>query len=99
VLCKRCIAKLKWRRAYRKFKLRTVPGRCNLCHEKGCYKAYRTVCDPCALARGLCAKCVKEPICVDVDGVPIAEGVEAGGGSEGEESGEEEKEEEKKKEE
>lgn len=87
VLCKRCIAKLKWRRKYRKFKLRTVPGRCNLCHEKGCYKGYRTVCDPCALARGLCAKCVKEPICVDIDGVAESEA-----GSEDENSGEEKKE-------
>lgn len=87
VLCRRCIAKLKWRRKFRKFKLRTVPGRCNLCQEKSVFKGYRTVCDPCALARGMCAKCVKEPICVDPDAVP-----EGDAGSGGESSGEEKKE-------
>jgi hypothetical protein len=71
VLCRRCIAKLSWRVKYRKFKLRTVPGRCNVCHEKNILKAYRTWCDPCALARDLCAKCGKEPICKDTQGIDV----------------------------
>ena len=64
-LCKRCFGKLTWRKQFRKYKLRTVPGRCNLCQEKNIIKAYRTICEPCALQRTICAKCAKEPICSD----------------------------------
>ena len=65
ILCRRCYAKLSWRKKYRKYKQKTVPGKCNFCHEKNIIKAYRTICDPCALARTICAKCTKEPICLD----------------------------------
>lgn len=39
--------------------MRTVPGRCNLCHEKRITKAYRKICDACAKKDDLCAKCQK----------------------------------------
>jgi Uncharacterized conserved protein (DUF2039) len=65
VLCKRCYGKLTWRKQFRKYKMLTVPGRCNACQEKNIVKAYRTICDPCALQANLCAKCFKEPICSD----------------------------------
>jgi hypothetical protein len=58
-LCGRCQAKLKWRRQFRKYKPRTVPGHCNSCAEKKVSKAYRKVCDDCARARMVCAKCMK----------------------------------------
>ena len=64
-LCRRCFGKLSWRKKYRKYKLRTVPGKCNLCQEKNIVKAYRTICESCATQRMICAKCVKEPICLD----------------------------------
>ena len=61
LLCRRCFEKLSWRKQYRKYKLRTVPGKCNVCQEKNIGKAYRSVCDNCAKERALCAKCAKEP--------------------------------------
>lgn len=66
VLCKRCYSKLLWRKKFRKYKQKTVPGKCNFCHEKNILKGYRTICDPCALQREVCAKCTKEPICSDL---------------------------------
>ena len=91
LLCRRCFAKLNWRRKYRKFKLRTVPGRCNVCSQKDILKAYRTWCDACAKARDICAKCGKEPICKNTEEIGSDEGQE--------DSDEEVKPEEKKEEE
>mmetsp|Transcript_3462 Transcript_3462/g.7184 ORF Transcript_3462/g.7184 Transcript_3462/m.7184 type:complete len:156 (+) Transcript_3462:3042-3509(+) len=58
-LCPRCQAKLMWRKQFRKYKPRTVPGRCNICTEKKVGKAYRKVCDACSKSRCICAKCMK----------------------------------------
>jgi len=65
-LCPRCNQQLSWRKQFRKYKLLTVPSRwyslgSNLCREKTITKAYRTICDKCAVERGLCAKCAKVP--------------------------------------
>lgn len=57
-LCSRCQAKLLWRRQFRKYKARTVPGHCNVCSQKKVGKAYRKVCDECSRARKICAKCM-----------------------------------------
>lgn len=58
-LCERCLEKLEWRLNYRKYKPLSTPSRCNLCQEKTIYKAYRTICDECAIKDGnkLCTKC------------------------------------------
>lgn len=61
-LCKRCYAKLEWRKKFRKFKLRTVPGRCPICEVKNVFKGHRKLCDKCSRDRNLCSKCFKEPI-------------------------------------
>ncbi|CAG9316547.1 unnamed protein product [Blepharisma stoltei] len=60
-LCRRCYAKLEWRKKFRKFKLRTVPAKCLLCEEKSVVKGHRKICDVCARGRNLCSKCAKEP--------------------------------------
>jgi hypothetical protein len=58
-MCKRCVDIVEWRIDYRKYKPLTNPARCNLCLGKTIYKAYRTICDSCAITKGLCAKCVE----------------------------------------
>ena len=63
LLCKRCIEILQWKIDYRKYKPLSTVGRCNLCKEKKIYKAYRTICDECAinhLPKKLCSKCGEE---------------------------------------
>ena len=52
---------LTWRKAYRKYKPRTVLGKCNICAKKSVKQAYCTVCHPCAKAQGLCEKCGTKP--------------------------------------
>jgi hypothetical protein len=102
VLCVRCIAKLVWRKKFRKYKQRTVPGRCNVCQQKEIIKAYRTICDKCANEKEICAKCTKYPICSDPEEMQRIEkkAQEATNEHElsGDSSGEEEKTEENKKE-
>lgn len=63
-LCQHCVDILEWKLAYRKYKPLTTPSRCNICKEKTIFKAYRTICDPCAIKdnKKLCAKC-----CVEVE--------------------------------
>src|SRR5690348_2001483 len=56
-LCKRCLEKLEWRIKFRKYKPLTTTGRCNKCQEKNIYKAYRTICDNCAIGNKICSKC------------------------------------------
>lgn len=60
-MCKRCTEIIEWRIDYRKYKPLTNPARCNMCQGKCIYKAYRTICDNCAVSKGLCAKCA-EPV-------------------------------------
>jgi len=56
-LCDRCHDILEWKIKYRKYKQLTQPSKCNLCFDKTCYKAYRTVCEACAIPKKLCTKC------------------------------------------
>jgi hypothetical protein len=58
-LCERCMDKLEWRINFRKYKPMSAPSRCNLCEMKSVYKAYRTICDHCALSKKLCTKCTE----------------------------------------
>ena len=61
-LCERCLVKLQWRLQFQKYKPLTNASRCNICKEKKIYKAYRTICESCALKDGkkLCTKCGEE---------------------------------------
>jgi len=56
-LCDRCHNILEWKIKYRKYKPLTCPSNCNLCLERKVYKAYRTICEPCAVPKMLCTKC------------------------------------------
>jgi hypothetical protein len=46
-VCQRDFDKLTWRKQYRKYKPRTVLGKCNLCDQKTIRHAYHTICEPC----------------------------------------------------
>lgn len=59
-LCERCLQILEWKLSYRKYKPLTAQRRCNICLEKTVLKAYRTICDKCAISDQnnlLCTKC------------------------------------------
>ena len=56
-LCKRDLEKLEWRINYRKYKPLTLAAKCLTCELKSIYKAYRTICDGCALPGKLCTMC------------------------------------------
>jgi hypothetical protein len=58
-LCKRCLDKLEWRINYRKYKPLTAATKCLKCEGKNIYKAYRNLCDACALSNKLCTKCME----------------------------------------
>ncbi len=60
-LCERCLDKLEWRINFRKYKPLKNSTKCNMCDEKKIFKAYRTICEECALSvkdLKLCTKCV-----------------------------------------
>jgi len=46
-VCQRCYDKLEWRKNYRKYKPRTQPGTCNICHRRNVKHAYHTICTAC----------------------------------------------------
>jgi len=56
-LCKKCFTILEWKITFRKYKPLTTPSKCNTCSLKTIYKAYRTMCDGCAVPGKLCSKC------------------------------------------
>jgi hypothetical protein len=47
-LCQRCHDKIEWRKQYRKYKVRSQLGKCNLCNQKNIKAAYHTICGQCA---------------------------------------------------
>ena len=48
-LCMRCHEQVKWKIDFRKYKPLTALAKCNICTHKTIIKAYRTICDNCAL--------------------------------------------------
>ncbi|KAL7753830.1 hypothetical protein RI367_000762 [Sorochytrium milnesiophthora] len=56
-LCSRCFEIIEWRKKYRKYKPLTAPKKCVGCEQKTVKDAYHVICDKCAGARGVCAKC------------------------------------------
>ena len=63
-LCKHCQDIIQWKLDFRKYKPLTTPSRCNKCQEKNIIKAYRAICDRCALKdkdNKLCTKC-EQPV-------------------------------------
>jgi len=49
-LCRRCHAKIEWRKQYRKYKPLTQPSTCNICFQRHITAAYHTICDTCAVS-------------------------------------------------
>jgi len=58
-LCKRCLDILEWKINYRKYKPLTAAAKCIKCEGRNIYKAYRQICDSCALSKKLCSKCME----------------------------------------
>jgi hypothetical protein len=61
-ICRRCREKVQWRFRYDKYKPLTKPANCQECKQKTVTKAYRTLCDGCAVRKNACPSC-----CVDMD--------------------------------
>ncbi|CAN0006873.1 unnamed protein product, partial [Phaeothamnion confervicola] len=60
-LCRRCHAKVEWRKKYRKYKPLKNPASCNECRQKTVRAAYHTKCGPCAKAKRVCPGCGERP--------------------------------------
>ena len=52
LLCERCLDILSWKVKFNKYHPLKNPGKCNQCLGKNIYKAYRTICDSCAIKDG-----------------------------------------------
>ena len=50
-LCQRCYDQIKWKIDYKKYKPLSQPGKCTDCGKKNVLKAYRALCDPCAIKK------------------------------------------------
>ena len=50
-LCQRCYDQIKWKMDYKKYKPLSQPGKCNDCKARCVLKAYRALCDKCALKK------------------------------------------------
>jgi hypothetical protein len=61
-LCDRCQQIVEWRKNYRKYKPLTVPKKCVKCEQKKITDAYHIICNDCAHAAGVCAKCTEVAI-------------------------------------
>ena len=62
LLCERCLDILSWKVKFNKYHPLKNPAKCNQCLGKNIYKAYRTICDSCAIKDGKkrCTKCGEE---------------------------------------
>eukprot|EP01061_Rhynchopus_euleeides_P047854 TRINITY_DN9885_c0_g4_i1.p1 TRINITY_DN9885_c0_g4~~TRINITY_DN9885_c0_g4_i1.p1 ORF type:complete len:243 (+),score=60.14 TRINITY_DN9885_c0_g4_i1:110-730(+) len=57
--CDKCKEIIEWRRKYGKYKLLDKPAKCHACQGRTVKRPYHSLCQPCAIARRLCAKCEK----------------------------------------
>ncbi|KAK3704376.1 hypothetical protein RRG08_012440 [Elysia crispata] len=65
-ICQRCKDIIDWKIKYKKYKPLTQPSTCVRCHNKTVKRAYYTVCQPCATAAEVCAKCnVKQTVVIE----------------------------------
>eukprot|EP00123_Amoebidium_parasiticum_P009376 comp19430_c0_seq1/m.22541 comp19430_c0_seq1/g.22541 ORF comp19430_c0_seq1/g.22541 comp19430_c0_seq1/m.22541 type:complete len:240 (-) comp19430_c0_seq1:98-817(-) len=67
LVCKRCHDMIEWKKKYRKYKPLTQPKKCVGCEQKAVTKAYHVLCDPCALKREVCGKCLEKKEVVTVN--------------------------------
>eukprot|EP01116_Phalansterium_solitarium_P008675 TRINITY_DN22629_c0_g1_i1.p1 TRINITY_DN22629_c0_g1~~TRINITY_DN22629_c0_g1_i1.p1 ORF type:complete len:257 (+),score=71.49 TRINITY_DN22629_c0_g1_i1:181-951(+) len=75
-LCVRCTGIIEWKKKYRKYKPLTAARKCAKCEQKSIKRAYHVVCDKCALAAGVCAKCLEPKSIVTKPPLSDAERVE-----------------------
>ncbi|KAG9299584.1 hypothetical protein G9A89_020755 [Geosiphon pyriformis] len=59
-LCQKCKGIVDWRKKFKKYKPLTIPKRCLSCEEKVIKEAYHVLCNSCAKAKGVCAKCQED---------------------------------------
>ncbi len=59
-LCDRCHDILEWKIKYRKYKPLSTPSKCIVCMNRTIFKAYRLICEICAIPKKLCTKCGNE---------------------------------------
>ncbi len=56
-ICKRCREKVQWKFRFDKYKPLKNPATCQQCRQKTINKAYRTLCERCAVERNICPGC------------------------------------------
>ena len=61
-MCQRCHDVVKWKADFCKYKALKTARKCDKCSQKRIFKAYRLICDTCAVAKKdegilLCTKC------------------------------------------
>ncbi|KAI8812468.1 hypothetical protein BJ742DRAFT_792406 [Cladochytrium replicatum] len=56
-LCRKCLDVIAWRKRMNKYKPLTVPKKCVECQGKNITDAYHIICQKCASAKHVCAKC------------------------------------------
>lgn len=56
-LCEKCMEKIQWRKAYRKYKPLTTPRKCVRCDLKNILDAYHVLCKNCGRKKQTCEKC------------------------------------------
>ena len=66
--CEKCVDILTWRKKYGKYKLSEKPGKCHLCGLRKIGRPHHSLCQDCACARKLCAKC-ERPYAIPEDEV------------------------------
>ncbi|KAJ2550493.1 hypothetical protein EV175_004046 [Coemansia sp. RSA 1933] len=72
-LCRRCTDQVEWRKQFRKYKPLTAPKKCVACDQRKVKKAYHVLCDDCAEAKGVCAKCMESSEVVDTSNKKTSE--------------------------
>jgi Uncharacterized conserved protein (DUF2039) len=61
-ICDKCRDKVQWRFKYDKYKPLSRPATCQACKNKTVHKAYRSMCDPCAVKKDVCPAC-----CINIE--------------------------------
>ena len=56
-VCDKCHKQIEWKKQYGKYRPLKQPAKCVGCGERNVSDAYHALCRPCAVSRGVCAKC------------------------------------------
>ncbi|KAG0210858.1 hypothetical protein BGX28_008825 [Mortierella sp. GBA30] len=58
-LCEKCVEVIMWRKKFKKYKPLTTMKKCVSCEQKAIKEAYHVMCNNCAGAKNVCAKCLE----------------------------------------